>query len=255
MRSQANHKTQALLFYSLFLSVCLSTSVLSDEAVYASTTPNIDGIADEPSWQHASWYGIDVPTIGGMPDKADFNGRYKLTWDHKALYLLAEIQDDVLFDQHADPLVGYWSDDCLEIFIDEDQSGGDHLNNYNAFAYHIALDNQAVDIGPDGKGGGMPLLLNNHIESAWKRSTTPPHIIQWEVKINVYPDSFHHQKPGVPVKLTANKTLGFMLSYCDNDGSPSREHFIGSHPIEAVNGDMNRGYIDASVFDTLVLAK
>ena len=44
-----------------------------------------------------------------------------------------------------------------------------------------------------------------------------------------------------------------MLSYCDNDGSPSRESFIGSHPIEPVDGDKNRGYIDASVFGELTL--
>lgn len=255
MRSLPSNKVQALLSSSLFLSICLSVNASADEATYASTAPQIDGVANEPSWQQSTWYNIDVPTIGGMPDKADFSGRYKLTWDHEALYLLAEIHDDVLFDQHADPLVGYWSDDCLEIFIDEDKSGGDHLNNYNAFAYHVALDNQAVDIGPDGKDGGMALLLNDHIESAWKRSSTPPHVIQWEVKINVYPDSFHHERPVAPVKLTTNKTLGFMLSYCDNDGSASREHFIGSHPIEPVNGDMNRGYIDASVFDTLILIK
>jgi len=46
-----------------------------------------------------------------------------------------------------------------------------------------------------------------------------------------------------------------MLAYCDNDGSPEREHFMGSHDIEAVNGDKNRGYIDASVFGDLVLVK
>ena len=99
------------------------------------------------------------------------------------------------------------------------------------------------------------MLLNDHIESAWKRSATPPHEIEWEVKISVYPDTFHHLKPVPPVKLTAGKKMGFMLSYCDNDGSPSRESFIGSHPIEPVDGDKNRGYIDASVFDVLTLEK
>lgn len=255
MRSLSTNKTVMKITTAVAISVCCSNLVGADEARYAATAPTIDGIADESSWQNATWYNIDVPTIGGKPEASDFSGRYTLLWDQEAIYLLAEIQDDVLFDQHADPLVGYWSDDCLEIFIDEDKSGGDHLNNYNAFAYHVALDNQAVDIGPDGQGGGQALLLNEHITSAWKRSATAPHAIQWEVKIQVYPDTFHHNKPVAPVKLTANKQLGFMLAYCDNDGSESREHFIGSHPIEPVNGDMNRGYIDASVFDSLILLK
>jgi hypothetical protein len=50
---------------------------------------------------------------------------------------------------HRDPLVQYWDDDCLEIFLDEDFSGGDHQYNHNAFAYHVSLDNQAIDIGTD----------------------------------------------------------------------------------------------------------
>ena len=46
-----------------------------------------------------------------------------------------------------------------EIFIDEDNSGGNHQFNFNAFAYHIALDNQAVDIGFEDAPNGPFLLL------------------------------------------------------------------------------------------------
>ena len=70
-------------------------------------------------------------------------------WTAKRIYILGEIVDDILFDSHRDPLVQYWDDDCLEIFIDEDHSGGDHQYNHNAFAYHMSLDNQAIDIGTD----------------------------------------------------------------------------------------------------------
>jgi len=47
--------------------------------------------------------------------------------------------------------------------------------------------------------------------------------------------------------------MSFMLAYCDNDGSDEREHFIGSHDIEPVNGDKNLCYIDASVFGSIRL--
>ena len=53
--------------------------------------------------------------------------------------------------------------------------------------------------------------------------------------------------------LTVGKIMGFMLAYCDNDGSDEREHFIGSHDIEPVNGDKNLGYIDARVFGSIRL--
>ena len=49
--------------------------------------------------------------------------------------------------------------------------------------------------------------------------------------------------------------MGFMLAYCDNDGSPEREHFVGSHEITPVNGDKNLGFIDASVFGKITLVK
>jgi hypothetical protein len=49
--------------------------------------------------------------------------------------------------------------------------------------------------------------------------------------------------------------MGFMLAYCDNDNSPEREHFMGSHEVEAINGDKNRGYIDADVFGEIRLVK
>jgi hypothetical protein len=79
-------------------------------------------------------------------------------------------------------------------------------------------------------------------------------MITWEVAIKVFDDSFDETKTSnTPVTLTANKVMGFMLAYCDNDGSQHRENFIGSHPIEPVNGDKNLGYIDASVFDRLRL--
>ncbi len=220
----------------------------------------INGIADDASWQQASWQPIDKLILGEMPSKDDFSGRFKIMWDENQLYLLVEITDDILFDQHADPLHLYWDDDCLEIFIDEDASGGNHQFNYNAFAYHIALDNQAVDIGkmlPDGSPNFV--LLNDHITSQWRRSESSPHRIIWEVSMRVYDDSFTlakqqgSSKNSAQVALFSGKKMGFMLAYCDNDGSKEREHFISSKDIKAVKGSKNLGYITADVFQKLTL--
>ena len=59
--------------------------------------------------------------------------------------LLAEIKDDKLIDLNKDPLKAWWDDDCLEIFIDADNSGGGHQFTHNAFAYHVALDGNVVE--------------------------------------------------------------------------------------------------------------
>lgn len=243
------------LISSIFL-ILVAQSAYADatpQPVYKATSPvTVDGQANEPDWKSAKWYALDKHILGDKPAQQDFSGRYKLLWDKDFLYLLAEITDDVLIDSHPDPKDAYWDDDCLEIFIDEDASGGNHLHSFNAFAYHIALDGNVADFGNDKNDNGV-ILLNEHINSRWTRQTVAPYKITWEVAVRLYPDTFNTASPGKPISLDAEKLIGFMLAYCDNDGSEEREHFMGSHDIEPVNGDKNRGYIDASVFGKLVL--
>jgi len=241
--------------YSKFIALLLITicgSSQAYEAPHANVAPTIDGQSSDSAWAKASWENIDQLTVGEQPSADDFSGRFKVVWTTEKLYLLAEIVDDVLIDTHSDPLDSYWDDDTLEIFIDEDKSGGNHLESYNAFAYHIALDNQTVDFSSEGK----PRTFNDHVNSVWKRSAESPNKIIWEASFDIYSDAFSdHNNTAKPVSLAAGKELGFMVAYCDSDGMNGREHFVGSHEIAPVDGDRNRGYIDASVFDYLKLVK
>jgi len=254
-----------ILFVFLFTSILLQ-DLSAQNVVRAKRTPIIDGNAVEKAWTKAEWRKLDKHILGDLPTADDFQGRYKLLWNKKKLFLLAEITDDVLNDTHANPLDSYWDDDCLEIFIDEDNSGGNHQFNYNAFAYHIALDNQAVDIGPfksseDEQAGKVNFLtLNDHVTSVWKRSKESPNKLIWEVALSIYPDTFKESyergdRKAKPVRLKAGKKMGFMLAYCDADSDKGREHFMGSHTIEPVNGDKNLGYITADVFGEIVLVR
>ncbi len=253
-------KKQLIIAFIYFIFV---NSAQAINAPKAAISPVIDGQSDDVAWQKSNWYPLNELILGSSPSKKDFDGRFKVVWDKNKLYLLVEITDDVLFDQHANPLSFYWDDDCLEIFIDEDASGGNHQFNFNAFAYHVALDNQAVDIGYKKEDGSPDFLtLNDHIKSRWQRNETAPHVVTWEMAIDVYADDFSYTTKnniktftGEPVALFAGKKLGFMLAYCDNDGSKERESFIGSTPITAVNGSKNLGYITADVFDQLILTK
>jgi hypothetical protein len=240
-----------LLLAKLMLAATLICPQLNaTEVNYTQTPINIDGIA-EPTWDRANWQSMSHLMAGTLPTTEDFSGKYRLLWDKDFLYLQAEITDDVLIDKFADPTKRYWDDDALEIFIDSDASGGLHQFNHTALAYHIALDNQAIDLGDDQKAH----TYNNHLVSRWKRSVSQPHKIIWEVAIRLYPDTYTDAKPLPSLILTADKKVGFMLAYCDNDGSETREHFMGSHKITPVNGDTNRGWIDASVFGNITLKK
>ncbi|MDO6597060.1 sugar-binding protein [Oceanihabitans sp. 2_MG-2023] len=204
----------------------------------------IDGKTTETIWQEVNWHKINQNWLGDNYTEEDFKGQYKLTWDEKALYALVEIQDDILYDQYKDPLKLWWDDDCVEVFIDEDNSGGEHQYNHNAFAYHVALDGNVVDIAP----GEIPTLYNNHVQS--KRITNGKSSI-WELKINIHTADFVDGAQNTPITLHTNKKLGFAIAYCDNDASLERENFIGSEIVEGK--DKNRGWIDASIFGTLLL--
>ena len=212
-------------------------------AYYGS--PTIDGNAEDQVWQRAEWLPLDQVWIGAPVSSVDFAGRYKILWDENNLYVLAEITDDTLMDIHPDGLLKYWDDDCLEIFLDEDASGGNHQYNYNAFAYHIALDGKVVDIRPDSAFA----YFNDHCTS--RRTTTGKNTI-WEVAVQVF-DGNKYEDGGenIPKLLKSGKKMGFAIAYCDNDHSAERENFIGSVRVEGE--DKNRGWIDAGIFGVVAL--
>lgn len=213
----------------------------------ARRSPVVDGNPGDRVWRRAPWHDISHRWLGPEYTADDFQGRYKVVWTRDKIYLLVEVVDDILFDSHRDPLVQYWDDDCLEIFVDEDFSGGNHQYNHNAFAYHMSLDNRAIDIGTDEK----PHDYSHHVESRWRAHGNK---LVWEVAIDVYPDTYvDGSDKNAPVKLHAGKVIGLMIAWCDNDGSELRENFIGSESAPGEHKD--RGWIDAGIFGSVVLVE
>ena len=228
-----------------------SATHLEDRSEYlaprADSPIEVNGVADEAIWEQARWQELKYRWLGPEFTDDDFNGRYKVVWTDDKLYILAEFSDDILIDTHRDPLVQYWDDDCLEIFLDEDFSGGEHQYNHNAFAYHMSLDNQAIDIGTDKKARNY----SHHVESHWKQQGDK---VIWELGIDIYTDSYiDDSDSNTPSKLSAGKTMGLMVAYCDNDGSELRENFIGSESVP--HGPKDRGWIDAGLFGALILVE
>jgi hypothetical protein len=206
----------------------------------------VDGKATESFWSESPWLALDQRWIGAPYSSEDFSGKYKLRWNAKGLYLLVEVVDDVLYDQYKDPLKLWWDDDCVEVFVDSDNSGGEHQYNHNAFAYHVAYDGNVIDIAPDKD----PRYYNNHVSSAHTKSGNT---YTWELLVKLYDDSFVDGQKASPLQLEANTKVGFALAYCDNDGSKERENFIGS--VFVPGEDKNQGWINASIFSTLQLIK
>ncbi len=241
-----------------FISICISTILLStaafcqtqNDTMYTYKTQTniaIDGSANEAAWANAEWFTIDqvwIPYEATMAE-GDFAGRFKLCWDADYLYLLAEIIDDSLSDDYTDPLSDWWKDDCLEVFIDEDRSKGNHERNNNAFAYHVSLTYDAIDLSPSG-----PINYKDHIEVI--RTTTGTDTSLWEMAIKLYDETYSSGDPEASrVTPEANKIMGFTLAYCDNDETAERENFIGS--MFMTSSTANDNYITADYFGTLQL--
>jgi hypothetical protein len=214
----------------------------------AVTPVVIDGTAAEDCWAKATWHPIDqvwIPYAAKM-DKSDFEGKFKVTWDSLYLYVLVQVVDDMLSDDHPIPTQNWWEDDCLELFIDEDRSGGTHERNTNAFAYHISLTYDAIDLDASGNG----VNYKNNVKVVM--DTIGVNTYLWEVAVKIYNAGFILNNPEASrVKLSANKLMGFTIAYCDNDLTLTRENFIGSMYMTAVTANDN--YITANYFGSLLL--
>lgn len=216
---------------------------------YKTTTPVIiDGQATEDCWKNAAWHPIDqvwIPWNASMKED-DFKGRFKVSWDEDYLYVLVEVVDDSLSDDHSDPLQYWWNDDCLEIFVDENRSKGDHELNCNAFAYHVSLFFDAVDLNSSGQG------VNYKDNIIVDMDTIGDKTYLWEFAVKNYDATFNFNNPEASrVKLEANKKMGFALAYCDNDETLARENFIGS--MKMTVSTANEMYRNADYFGLMLL--
>ena len=223
--------------------------------------PRINGVGDDSCWTQATWQPIDQLWIPwGDKDLApeDFSGRFKVTWssDTDELYFLVEVVDDVLVDGYRYPADGYYNWDVIEIFIDEDNSRGDHKLNQNAFAYHITAGHpESVFEAMDLAAGWEIVEYSDHLacQIEHRHGRYP-----WEIALHVYDASYDPSKPASAnrrIELEAGKRSGLSLAYCDNDSPQenpkTRDHFIGSVAVDESRFNDHRH--NADDFGTLEL--
>lgn len=245
-----------------FFTVLCSLSILISANVFAQTQQDtiytkysktpvvIDGSDADACWTTAEWHAIDqvwIPYNAKMKE-GDFEGKYKVAWDADYLYILVEVKDDILSDDHTtSPTDNYWNDDCVEIFIDEDRSKGDHLYNNNAFAYHVSTFYDAID-------GGTGTTVNYKDNISVVMDTISENTYLWEFAVKMFNSSFNGNNSETSrVTLTPNKLMGFSIAYCDNDDAANkeRENFIGSMIMSQAHANDN--YITADYFGTMLL--
>ncbi|MDO8952850.1 MAG: sugar-binding protein [Draconibacterium sp.] len=243
-------RTISILIIFTFFAVQVKSQTQADTIFsYITKTPvTIDGQATEDCWTNAEWHAIDqvwIPWNAKMKE-GDFAGRFKVAWDELYLYVLVEVVDDSLSDDHSNPLQNWWDDDCVEIFIDENRSKGDHERNNNAFAYHVSLFYDAIDLNSSGQGVNYKNNIKVDMDTIGKNTYL------WEFAIKNYNASFNINNPEASrVFLSHNKNMGFAIAYCDNDETTSRENFIGSMVMTSATA--NNMYKNADHFGLMIL--
>ena len=211
------------------------------DAPKARVAPIIDGTIDEV-WADAPWMEMSVAwifeSLTAPSGPQDYTGKYKALWTEDHVYLLLDITDDIIGTSGQ-----FWEQDTVEIFVDEDQSGGPHGNDHSAFAYHVNYTGSVEDSGG---------IIEGHINFAIDKTGAPRYI--WEIQMEIYANHNGYDanaQQAARVKLHAGKVMGFTPSYIDNDKGVSREHFMSS--VNTPGHQNNQGYLNADSFGTLML--
>jgi hypothetical protein len=227
----------------------ISNSVISHadgefRAYMTRSQMTIDGYSKDSIWASVGWYDMNYKWMGKTPDSADYSGKFKLAWNSQYLFVLVEIIDDHLNPTLGNGIENYWKGDYVEVFIDEDKSGGNHQFNHQAFAYHISTEGHAIDKGMSKE----TIFFDDHVEV--KRSQIGNKHL-WEMAIKLFNNTFDENvKDNAPVKIEKQKRIGFSIAYGDNDGNNSRENFMGSKKNHGNNND--DGYINSDVFGSIL---
>jgi hypothetical protein len=236
-----------IAIFSFVTSFGIATNPAQDkivEAIETSTVPIIDGIENDICWKEAKWQPIDEVWIpwGVKIDTSDFKGRYKISWSSKTnlLYFLFEVTDDTISDHFVkDDAAPVYNFDMIEVFIDEDKSGGYHVfdgtannekqlgtNAENAFVYHIFAKSPepgtmgsafyAFDMIGTGWNDKIDISYDWHFPEFKYRRVN--HTTTYEFSLMVFDDTYTlKNEKASRVTLKAGKIMGMVLAANDDD--------------------------------------
>ena len=117
----------------------------------------IDGKADD-LWSESRGYKIGNVVYLPPSSEEDLSASYKALWDEKNLYVLIDVTDDSLKNDSDSDM--WYLDDCVEVFIDADNSKSDSYGDNDA-QYHFDWDknNPSMDRFEHGKLDGIEFAM------------------------------------------------------------------------------------------------
>jgi hypothetical protein len=186
--------------------------------------PVIDGNEDE-MWSAAPRYKLanvmksfsSGEACSSPSSPNDLSAEYKAMWDESNLYLLVDVTDDTLVNDAShdqsitlpsgSAAVPWWYNDCIEVYIDADNSKSNQYDNDDA-QYHFDWDKTHPTMGVHNQHGRV-----ENIEFAM---VTTPTGYRTEIK---FPWATLGRKPA------AGATIGLDVEVNDDD-SGKRDHKI-----------------------------
>lgn len=259
-----------------FLCLVLTTGLFAADpdapllkAYKFAQAPTIDGVMDN-MWEELPWNSLNYVWMDweATVDSADYYGQFKIAWSEETnlLYFYVEITDDVLVERYAEEEETNYYNDIVEVFLDEDASGGMHIfdgstNAENAFSYHMAPLEYPVEGTPatsfevgdlDGTswGDSQSEDYTDHFPELVLLKDGDRYV--WEFSLMVYTDAYEGEAPdGTESDLEIDKEMGIALAYCETDQTVEyrREMFLGSLPgnadkLDNADGGNLYGYND-----------
>lgn len=115
----------------------------------------VDGKA-EALWSQARQYKIGNVIYESPSNDGDFSASYKAVWDEKNLYVLVDVTDENLKNDSDD----FWLDDCVEVFVDADNSKSDSYGD-NDYQFHFgwAEANPSMGESQHNQTGGVEFAV------------------------------------------------------------------------------------------------
>jgi fibronectin type 3 domain-containing protein len=117
-----------------------------------ATAPTIDGTVDTV-WGNAPSYNVANVAFGTISSAADLTSGYKALWDATNLYVLVDVTDDVKTNDST----SVYDDDCIEFFVDGNNSKGTIYDGANDIQWAFGWGDAAVveGAGPAGRTTGI----------------------------------------------------------------------------------------------------
>ena len=109
--------------------------------IYKTISPiKIDGKPDEISWQKAEWSEYFQDIEGDLKPEPTYKTRFKMLWDSRNLYILAELEEPNIWTYYANHDQIVFEENDFEIFIDPTR------DTHNYFEFEINAQNTLFDL-------------------------------------------------------------------------------------------------------------